>query len=129
VGTNPERLRLRAWDANRPQRTPGSVSADWEESVRRLHHGAEAAILPAHQVERFRTDWEQLRTDFANDPRSTLEQANRLMGSLLQQIEDRFSSERERLEQDWDERGGVSTEELRIALTRYRNLFERLLAA
>jgi hypothetical protein len=123
VGTHHDRLRLR------PERTPGSVSADWEASVRRRHHGAEAALLPAREFTRFRTEWEQLRNDFANDPRSTLEEANRLVASLLQQIEDRFSSERERLEQDWDARGQVSTEALRIALTRYRTLFERLLPA
>jgi hypothetical protein len=38
-----------------------------------------------------------------------------------------FSIEREKLEREWDRGGDVSTEELRLALRRYRSFFGRLM--
>jgi hypothetical protein len=40
-----------------------------------------------------------------------------------------FSEERTRLESQWERGDDVSTEDLRIALQRYRSFFERLLSA
>ena len=40
-----------------------------------------------------------------------------------------FSDERKGLEGQWDRGDDVSTEDLRIALQRYRSFFDRLLAA
>ena len=39
-----------------------------------------------------------------------------------------FAAERRNLEGQWDRGDDVSTEELRVALTRYRAFFDRLLA-
>jgi hypothetical protein len=39
-----------------------------------------------------------------------------------------FASERENLERDWDRGEDISTEDLRIALQRYRSFFDRLLS-
>ena len=47
----------------------------------------------------------------------------------MQRLAAGFSSERERLEEQWDSGDDVSTEDLRVALTRYRSFFDRLLAA
>jgi hypothetical protein len=41
----------------------------------------------------------------------------------------RFADERQRLEQHWSAGSEPSTEDLRIALQRYRAFFDRLLAA
>jgi hypothetical protein len=102
------------------------VSAAWEEAVRRRHAGPEAALLPAERLEEFRLEWEQLCSDFANDPRAVLEQANALVVALLRELEDGFSGERERIDQEWAETHEAPTRALRIALTRYRTLFELL---
>ena len=47
----------------------------------------------------------------------------------MQRLAAGFSDERERLEGQWDQGSDVSTEDLRVALTRYRSFFDRLLAA
>jgi hypothetical protein len=47
----------------------------------------------------------------------------------MQRLAAGFSDERERLEGQWDQGDDVSTEDLRVALTRYRSFFDRLLAA
>ena len=47
----------------------------------------------------------------------------------MQNLAARFADERERLESQWDRGDDVSTEDLRLALTRYRSFFDRLLSA
>jgi hypothetical protein len=47
----------------------------------------------------------------------------------MQRLAASFSQERERLETQWDRGDDVSTEDLRVALTRYRSFFDRLLSA
>ena len=51
------------------------------------------------------------------------------MADLMQRLAASFSNERERLEAQWDRGDDVSTEELRVAFTRYRSFFDRLLSA
>ena len=51
-----------------------------------------------------------------------------LVADLLQRLAAGFSDERKRLDGQWDRGGDVSTEDLRVALTRYRSFFDRLLA-
>jgi hypothetical protein len=46
----------------------------------------------------------------------------------MQRLAHVFADERKRLEQQWDRRGETDTEELRLALRRYRSFFDRLLA-
>ncbi len=46
----------------------------------------------------------------------------------MQRLAAIFSEEREQLESQWDSGDDVSTEDLRVALTRYRSFFDRLLS-
>jgi hypothetical protein len=45
----------------------------------------------------------------------------------MQRLAEGFSNERSGLEKQWDRGDNVSTEDLRIALQRYRSFFDRLL--
>jgi hypothetical protein len=47
----------------------------------------------------------------------------------MQRLAASFSNERERLETEWDAGDDASTEDLRVALTRYRSFFDGLLSA
>jgi len=49
------------------------------------------------------------------------------VSDVINRIGDSFSRERAQLEQQWDRGGDVSTEDLRLALQRYRSFFSRLL--
>ena len=46
----------------------------------------------------------------------------------MQQLTDGFARERAGLERQWSGGQDVSTEELRLAIRRYRSFFDRLLA-
>jgi hypothetical protein len=88
---------------------------------------------PAAPVEdatgRFTTRWTEIQASFVDEPRASVEQADALVADLMQRLAASFSDERQRLEGQWDRGDDVSPEELRVALTRYRSFFDRLLAA
>jgi hypothetical protein len=86
-------------------------------------------LLPADQTERFTGQWHEIQTQFVDEPRQSVEQADALVADLMQRLAASFSNEREHLEAQWDAQGNASTEDLRVALTRYRSFFERLLSA
>jgi len=51
-----------------------------------------------------------------------------LVAVTMKRLAEMFAAERARLEGQWDPGGNVSTEDLRLALRRYRSFFGRLLA-
>jgi hypothetical protein len=91
---------------------------------------ASAPLLPAEQSERFEQRWTEIQTSFVDEPRHAVEQADTLVAELMQELASGFSETRSRLEAQWDNEGDdASTEDLRVALTRYRSFFNRLLSA
>ena len=86
-------------------------------------------LLPRDENEGFQSRWETIQTGFVDEPRQTVEQADELVAQVMQRLAEGFAAERERLEQQWGRGEDVSTEDLRIALQRYRSFFQRLLAA
>jgi len=75
----------------------------------------------------FRARWEGIQTDFVDEPRKAVEQADALVSETMKRLTDVFADERATLEKHWGRGENVSTEDLRIALKRYRSFFERLL--
>jgi hypothetical protein len=86
-------------------------------------------LFPADQAGRFTERWQEIQATFVDEPRQSVEDADTLVADLMQRLAGSFANERERLEAQWDKGDDVSTEDLRVALTRYRSFFERLLAA
>jgi hypothetical protein len=87
------------------------------------------SLLPDDQSQRFSERWNEIQTRFVDEPRDSVAKADALVADVMQRLEASFSTERERLEAQWDGDDDVSTEDLRIALTRYRSFFDRLLSA
>jgi hypothetical protein len=86
-------------------------------------------LLPGDQAEQFTSRWEKIQAGFVDEPRDSVEQADALVADLMRRLAAGFSDERKQLESQWDRGDDVSTEDLRVALTRYRSFFERLLSA
>jgi hypothetical protein len=80
-------------------------------------------------VQRFQDEWETIQAGFVDEPRGAVERADTLVADLMQRLAAGFAEERSRLEAQWDRGDEVSTEDLRIALQRYRSFFGRLLQA
>jgi hypothetical protein len=115
-----------------------AASAEQEEASNRPASGEEAEVpagqdreplLSEHQTENFTTRWREIQVGFVDEPRDSVAHADTLVADLMQQLAASFSEEREQLERQWDSGDDVSTEDLRVALTRYRSFFDRLLSA
>jgi hypothetical protein len=81
------------------------------------------------ESERFRARWQETQTSFVDEPQRSVQEADSLVAELMQRLAESFSEERSRLESQWAEGGDASTEDLRVALQRYRSFFDRLLSA
>jgi hypothetical protein len=86
------------------------------------------SLFNADEGRGYRARWDAIQTGFVDEPRTAVEQANALVGETMKRLEEVFASERAALEQQWGRGDNVSTEDLRLALKRYRSFFERLLA-
>lgn len=85
-----------------------------------------ARLLEEAELASFRGRWTDIQTRFVDDPRAAVGQADSLVDDLVHRLTESFSEQRSQLEADWD-RDEVSTENLRMALRRYRFFFNRLL--
>jgi len=85
-------------------------------------------LFPRNELEEMRERWNGVQTAFVDEPRRAVEQADGLVASGMKRLAEVFAEERERLEAQWDRGDDVSTEELRLALQRYRSFFQRLLS-
>jgi len=84
-------------------------------------------LLEEKRAQGLRDRWHTLQARFVDDPRETVADADALVAELLQELASTFSSARADLERQWTAGDDVSTEDLRLALQRYRSFFERLL--
>jgi hypothetical protein len=73
--------------------------------------------------------WKDIQTGFVDDPSRAVQDADALVAELMQRLARMLASERDQLESQWADGVGVSTEDLRQSMRRYRSFFERLLAA
>jgi hypothetical protein len=95
-------------------------------------HGAReeapGALLAATEATELRHQWETIQTGFVDEPRRAVEDADSLVAQGMKRVAEVFAEERAGLERQWSEGRDVSTEDLRVALTRYRSFFDRLLS-
>ena len=116
-------------EATRQDADPADSTDDGEPAQQTVTADDREPLLPDDQGERFTTRWHEIQASFVDEPRDSVAQADALVADLMQRLAASFSHERERLEGQWDRGDDVSTEELRVALTRYRSFFDRLLSA
>ena len=103
-----------------PNRPPASASTTEEEQATPLFSQSESKDFVAR--------WDALQVGFIDEPRRAVEQADNLVASAMKRLAEIFAEERARLEGQWDRGDNVSTEDLRVAMRRYRSFFRRLLA-
>ena len=85
-----------------------------------------AALFEDNEAEGFRTQWLDIQSRFVDDPSVAVKEADDLVAEVIKNITRSFADKRISLESQWKS-GDVSTEELRVALKRYRSFFNRLL--
>lgn len=100
--------------------TAGSSSQMADDRPMAMFAGAEAAG--------YRTQWDAIQTGFVDEPRRAVQEADALVALVMKRLSEVFGNERSSLERQWGEGEEISTEDLRVALRRYRSFFERLLS-
>lgn len=92
------------------------------------HDSSATPLFPENELGDLRNNWNQIQAGFVDEPRKAVEQADGLVASTMKRLAESFARERANLEHQWDRGDNISTEDLRIALQRYRSFFHRLLA-
>lgn len=88
----------------------------------------EQTLFGDGELSDFHVRWTEVQAAFVDDPRDCVQKADRLVSDVLDRLTTGFSNARSGLEEQWSRGEQASTEDLRIALKRYRDFFERLLA-
>lgn len=84
-------------------------------------------LLDTQEAEGFRTAWDEIQSRFVDDPQDAVKSADTLVAEVMQALAQSFSAHKQGLEGQWGRGEEVATEELRLALQRYRSFFNRLL--
>ena len=84
-------------------------------------------LFPVNEAKDFQTRWTEIQTAFVDEPRRAVEQADSLVAEVIKRLANSFAEERSKLDGQWGRGDNVSTEDLRVALQRYRAFFDRLL--
>ena len=85
-------------------------------------------LFSPDEANSLRVRWDTIQVGFVDEPRQAVERADQLVAGAMKRLAEMFAAERSRLEGQWDRGDSVSTEELRLALRRYRAFFGRLLS-
>jgi hypothetical protein len=86
-----------------------------------------AALFNADAAQDFRSRWDATQIGFVDDPRRAVQQADELVAEVMKTLAQSFADERRQLEAQMHSES-ASTENLRVALQRYRSFFQRLLS-
>jgi len=85
-------------------------------------------LFAKDEAQTFRDRWTDIQTGFVDDPRQAVQQADDLVAETMKRLAEIFANERSTLEKQWSSGKDVSTEDLRVAMRRYRSFFDRLLS-
>jgi hypothetical protein len=87
-----------------------------------------AKSLFADDLSGLRGRWDDVQAAFVDAPKECVQKADALVAEVVEQLTTGFSEARSRLEAHWARGEDASTEDLRLALKRYREFFRRLLS-
>jgi hypothetical protein len=87
-----------------------------------------APLFVSEDAAGYRTRWSAIQTGFVDEPRKAVEEADALVAEVMKRLAEIFADERGQLESQWERADQISTEDLRLAMRRYRSFFERLLS-
>lgn len=87
-----------------------------------------AALFVPEVADGFRSRWNDVQIGFVDDPKQAVQKADQLVAEVITSLAETFSKERSKLESFVaGSPESATTENLRVALQRYRSFFQRLL--
>ncbi len=92
------------------------------------HEEQATPLFSPGEAKEFRVRWDTIQGTFVDEPRRAVEQADSLVAGAMKRLAEIFAEERAKLDGQWEREESVSTEDLRLALRRYRSFFGRVLS-
>ena len=119
-----------------PSTAPTELAAAGREAPAKMTQGSRAesespterSLFADDELAGLRARWDSVQAGFVDDPKECVHKADGLVSDVVGRLADGFTETRSRLEDQWARGEEASTEDLRLALRRYRDFFERLLA-
>lgn len=109
-----------------PGKAPGKPSG--ARTAHREEHDTDRPLVSRDDQDKLSQRMQQAVTDFVENPRRAVEQADSTFDSIVSGLTEALTERRRVLRAGWQEQDTeAQTEELRIALQRYRDLSEQLL--
>ncbi len=96
--------------------------------VREERSESATGLFESDRASDLKDRWRRVQGDFVDDPRKAVKAADALVEEVIRDLTTLFTDERTQLETRLEREKEMSTEDLRIALRRYRYFFERLLS-
>jgi hypothetical protein len=84
------------------------------------------ALWDSQTTNDLRNRWQELQLRFVDDPRGVVTEAQSLVGEAVQSLTASLTDQQRELD-GWASGGDGDTEQLRVALQRYRDFFDRML--
>src|SRR6476661_6381787 len=78
------------------------------------------SLFAEDELSVLRLRWDEVQSSFVDDPRQCVQKADGLVQDVVDRLTTGFSEARSRLEEQWARGEEGSTEDLRLALKRYR---------
>lgn len=108
------------------EQSRGERVAENQAPASTLDEGLEP-LFEDESARKFRSRWQVIQGKFVDDPRASVKQADDLVADIIKSVTMSFADRRIGLEKQWNSGENISTEDMRVALKRYRSFFERLL--
>ena len=112
---------------DQPRVEQGTIPDDTRTQSAQSAQEEDTGFLPDDRMASLRERWDTVQAGFVDDPQNAVQQAHGLVNELVDNLVQTFTQERTTLENQWKGGGTADTETLRVALQRYRSLFNRLL--
>ena len=110
-----------------PETTTATTTTDARPDNGRHGAGDEAPpLIDEEKVTGFRDRWQNVQTGFVDDPQKAVREADELVAGVISALATTFAEHKSELEGQW-QHGEPATEDLRVALRRYRSFFDQLL--
>jgi hypothetical protein len=107
---------------------PGPAADDVGATPSERESSAGETLFAGEDVADLRARWAGVQAAFVDNPKECVQKADHLVSDVVEQLTSGFAETRSRLEGQWSHGHEASTEDLRMALMRYREFFDRLLA-
>jgi predicted lipid-binding transport protein (Tim44 family) len=85
---------------------------------------ARTRLFEEKDVNQFREQWRELQAGFVDEPRGAVREADILVSQMMDTLTAQLAEQKRSLQGQSD---AVDTEQLRVALQRYRSLFDQML--